>query len=56
MNKRNMTLGMAVSVSVLVAGCASTPLDNAKVDEARAAYEEIRIDPNVAPDLRASHQ
>ena len=47
MNKRNMTLGMAVSVSVLVAGCASTPQDNAKVDEARVAYEEIRNDPNV---------
>ncbi|MEO9588998.1 MULTISPECIES: OmpA family protein [Marinobacter] len=48
MNKRNMTLGMAVSFSVLVAGCASTPQDNAKVDEARAAYEEISNDPNVA--------
>lgn len=48
MNKRNMTLGMAVSFSVLMAGCASTPQDNAKVDEARAAYEEIRNDPNVA--------
>ncbi|KPP98066.1 OmpA family protein [Marinobacter sp. HL-58] len=48
MNKRNMTLGMAVSLSVLMAGCASTPQDNEKVDEARAAYEEIRNDPNVA--------
>lgn len=48
MNKRNMTLGMAVSFSVLMAGCASTPEDNPKVDEARAAYEEIRNDPNVA--------
>lgn len=48
MNKRNMTLGMAVSFSVLMAGCASTPEDNQKVNEARAAYEEIRNDPNVA--------
>lgn len=48
MNKRNMTLGMAVSFSVLVAGCASTPQDNQKIEEARAAYEEIRDDPNVA--------
>lgn len=48
MNKHNMTLAMAVSISVLAAGCASTPPDNAKVDEARAAYEEIRNDPNVA--------
>lgn len=48
MNKRNMTLGMAVSFSVLMAGCASTPQDNQKIEEARAAYEEIRNDPNVA--------
>lgn len=48
MNKRNMTLGMAVSFSVLLVGCASTPQDNAKVEEARSAYEEIRNDPNVA--------
>ena len=41
MNKRNMTLGMAVSVSVLVAGCASTPQDNAKVDEAREKDKEL---------------
>jgi outer membrane protein OmpA-like peptidoglycan-associated protein len=47
MNKRNMTLGMAVSFSVLMAGCASTPQDNAKVDEARAAYDEIKNDPDV---------
>ncbi len=48
MIKRNMTLGMAVSFSALMAGCASTPQDNQKVDEARAAYEEISNDPNVA--------
>lgn len=48
MNKRNMTLGMALSFSVLMAGCASAPQDNEKVDEAKAAYEEIRNDPNVA--------
>lgn len=48
MNKRNMTLGAAVSLSVLVAGCASTPQDNEQVAEARAAYDDIRTDPNVA--------
>lgn len=48
MNKRNMTLAMAVGFSVLMAGCASTPQENAKVSEARAAYDGIRNDPNVA--------
>jgi len=48
MNKRYTTLGMAVSVSILVAGCASTPQNNQMVDEAKAAYEEIRTDPNIA--------
>lgn len=48
MNKRNMTLGMAISFSVLMAGCASTPQENDKVSEARASYDEIRNDPNVA--------
>ncbi|MCR8914986.1 DUF4398 domain-containing protein [Marinobacter panjinensis] len=48
MNKRNMTLGMAVSFSVLMAGCAGTPQNNEQIEEARAAYEEIRNDPNVA--------
>lgn len=48
MNKRNLTLGMAVSFSVFMAGCASTPEDNQKVNEARAAYEAIRNDPDVA--------
>ncbi|MEP1214533.1 MAG: OmpA family protein [Marinobacter sp.] len=48
MNKRNMTLGMAVSFSVLMAGCAMTPEDNQKVNEARAAYDQIKDDPNVA--------
>ncbi|WP_404365518.1 OmpA family protein [Marinobacter sp.] len=48
MNKRNMTVGVAVSFSVLMAGCASTPQDNEEVSEARALYEEIRNDPNVA--------
>lgn len=48
MNKRNMTLGMAVSFSILMSGCAMTPDNNQKVDEARAAYEKIKDDPNVA--------
>lgn len=48
MNKRNMMSGMALSFSVLMAGCASAPQSNEKVDEARAVYDEIRNDPNVA--------
>jgi outer membrane protein OmpA-like peptidoglycan-associated protein len=48
MNKRNTILGAAVSLSVLITGCASTPPQNDKVDEARAAYDEISQDPNVA--------
>jgi len=48
MNKRNMTLGTAVGFSILMAGCASTPQENEEVDEAKAAYEQIRNDPNVA--------
>lgn len=48
MNKRNMTLGMAVGFSVLMVGCASTPPNNEQLNEARAAYEEIENDPNVA--------
>ncbi|HEY9120631.1 MAG TPA: OmpA family protein [Marinobacter sp.] len=60
MNKRNMTLGMAVSFSVLIAGCASTPDDIQKLEEARAAYEEIKGDPNVARsgdrELRSAQQ
>lgn len=48
MKKRNMTLSMAVGFSVFMAGCASTPPENDKVDEARAIYDEIRNDPSVA--------
>lgn len=48
MNKRNMILSAAVGFSVFMAGCASTPKDNEQVTEARAIYEEIRNDPNVA--------
>ena len=48
MNKRNMSLAMAVGFSVLMTGCASTPQENAKVNEARTAYDNIRNDPNVA--------
>ena len=60
MNKRNMTLGMAVSFSVLMAGCAGTPENNQQIEEARAAYEEIKNDPNVARsgdrELRSAQQ
>ena len=48
MNKRNITLGIATSLSVLIAGCASTPPDNAMVSEARASYAKIKDDPDVA--------
>ncbi|WP_417516090.1 OmpA family protein [Marinobacter sp.] len=48
MNKRNITLGVAVGLSVLVAGCSSTPVENAMVDEARASYTKIKDDPDVA--------
>lgn len=48
MNKRQIALGMAVGLSMLVAGCASTPPENAKVTEARAAYQKIENDPEVA--------
>ncbi|MDO6444072.1 MULTISPECIES: OmpA family protein [unclassified Marinobacter] len=48
MNKRNITLGVAVGLSVLVAGCSSTPTENAMVDEARASYTKIKDDPDVA--------
>ena len=48
MNNRYMILSMVVGFSVFLAGCASTPKDNQMVDEAKAAYEDIRTDPDVA--------
>lgn len=48
MNKRNITLGMAMGLSVLIAGCASTPPNNTMVNEARASYAKIKDDPDVA--------
>lgn len=48
MKKRNVTLGLAIGLSVLMTGCASSPPQNAKVDEARAAYDRIKDDPSVA--------
>lgn len=48
MNTRNITLGAAVSLSLLMVGCATTPPDNAMVNEARASYEKIQNDPEVA--------
>lgn len=48
MNKHNITLGMAMGLSVLIAGCATTAPDNAMVNEARASYAKIENDPAVA--------
>ncbi|MBS8239484.1 DUF4398 domain-containing protein [Marinobacter lipolyticus] len=48
MNTRNMTLSMTVGLSVALAGCAGAPPQNENVEEARAIYEEIRNDPDVA--------
>lgn len=48
MNKHTKTLGIAVGMSVLMAGCASSPEQNDKVDEARSNYEMVENDPNVA--------
>ncbi|WP_298452776.1 OmpA family protein [uncultured Marinobacter sp.] len=48
MNKRNITLGMAMGLSAMLAGCASTPQENAMVNEARASYAKIKDDPDVA--------
>lgn len=48
MNNRYMILSMVVSFSIFLAGCASAPKDNQMVDEAKAAYEDIRTDPDVA--------
>ncbi|MGO1462602.1 MAG: OmpA family protein [Marinobacter sp.] len=48
MNKRNITLGTAMALSVLIAGCATTPPDNAMVNEAQASYAKIKNDPDVA--------
>ncbi|MGO1502586.1 MAG: OmpA family protein [Marinobacter sp.] len=48
MKKRNITLGVAASLSMLIAGCATSPPDNAMVNEARASYTKIKNDPDVA--------
>jgi len=48
MKKSNITLGMAMGLSVMLAGCASTPPDNAMLNEARASYAKIKDDPEVA--------
>jgi len=48
MNNRYMILSMVVGFSLFLSGCASTPKDNQMVDEAKAAYEDIRTDPDVA--------
>lgn len=48
MKQRHVTLGLAIGLSVLMTGCASTPQQNAKVDEARASYDRVKNDPAVA--------
>ena len=48
MNKRNITLGTAMGLSVLIAGCATAPQENSMVNEARASYAKIKDDPEVA--------
>jgi len=48
MKKSNITLGMAMGLSVMLAGCASTPPDNTMLNEARASYAKIKDDPDVA--------
>lgn len=48
MNKHYITLGMAVGLTVMLSGCASTPAQNTMVTEARAAYAQIKDDPDVA--------
>lgn len=48
MKKRNITLGVAVGLSVMISGCATTPPENAMVTEARASYAKIQNDPDVA--------
>jgi outer membrane protein OmpA-like peptidoglycan-associated protein len=48
MNTRYVALGVVGCLSLLMAGCATTPADNEMVDEARASYAEIQNDPEVA--------
>lgn len=46
--KRTLSIGIVVGLFTLMAGCASSPPYNAKVDEARSAYLAIENDPDVA--------
>jgi outer membrane protein OmpA-like peptidoglycan-associated protein len=48
MKARNIALGVAGCLSLLMAGCATTPADNEMVNKARASYAEIENDPEVA--------
>jgi len=43
-----LSIGFSVGLSILIAGCASPPKQNASIDEARTAYMAIEQDPNVA--------
>ncbi|AOY88028.1 hypothetical protein BKP64_07510 [Marinobacter salinus] len=43
-----LSLSIAIGLSTLMAGCASTPSSNAKIEEARSTYQSIEQDPDVA--------
>ncbi|EMP57350.1 OmpA/MotB domain-containing protein [Marinobacter santoriniensis NKSG1] len=46
--KRTLSIGITAGLLTLMAGCASTPPNNAKLEEARATYQSIEQDPDVA--------
>lgn len=48
MINRKLSLGIAVGLSALMVGCASSPPENQMVTEAESAYSKIENDPNVA--------
>ncbi|WP_111498343.1 MULTISPECIES: OmpA family protein [Marinobacter] len=48
MTKRILMSGSAATLALLLSACASGPAQNAKVDEARSAYQAIEDDPYVA--------
>lgn len=46
--KRTLSLSIMVGLFTLLAGCASSPANNAKIEQARSTYLSIEQDPNVA--------
>lgn len=48
MINRKLSLGIAVGLSAVMVGCASSPPENQMVTEAESAYSKIENDPNVA--------